>query len=136
YKRINMEKVKKNLETIILLMIIFLMFVVLVIFYENKIKTTETKTFYNNKNEYLTVEVKFVEQIKEDLVSVKGNYLNYVSLDPSIIKKLKNNKTYQFKFKTNNKKVEKGNLTKLFQTYEIIEINIGVKYAEVNQIID
>ncbi|MEG3036044.1 MAG: hypothetical protein RR832_00585 [Bacilli bacterium] len=131
-----MEKVKKNLETIILLMIIFLMFVVLVIFYENKIKTTETKTFYNNKNEYLTVEVKFVEQIKEDLVSVKGNYLNYVSLDPSIIKKLKNNKTYQFKFKTNNKKVEKGNLTKLFQTYEIIEINIGVKYAEVNQIID
>ncbi|MEG0021643.1 MAG: hypothetical protein RSB77_00745 [Bacilli bacterium] len=131
-----MEKVKKNLETIILLMIIFLMFVVLVIFYENKIKTTETKTFYNNKNEYLTVDVKFVEQIKEDLVSVKGNYLNYVSLDPSIIKKLKNNKTYQFKFKTNNKKVEKGNLTKLFQTYEIIEINIGVKYAEVNQIID
>ncbi|MEG0407802.1 MAG: hypothetical protein RR623_02930, partial [Bacilli bacterium] len=108
----------------------------LVIFYENKIKTTETKTFYNNKNEYLTVDVKFVEQIKEDLVSVKGNYLNYVSLDPSIIKKLKNNKTYQFKFKTNNKKVEKGNLTKLFQTYEIIEINIGVKYAEVNQIID
>lgn len=131
-----MEKVKKNLETIILLMIIFLMFVVLVIFYENKIKTIETKTFYNNKNEYLTVDVKFVEQIKEDLVSVKGNYLNYVSLDPSIIKKLKNNKTYQFKFKTNNKKVEKGNLTKLFQTYEIIEINIGVKYAEVNQIID
>ncbi|MEG0266527.1 MAG: hypothetical protein RR659_02645 [Bacilli bacterium] len=131
-----MEKVKKNLETIILLMIIFLMFVVLVIFYENKIKTTETKTFYNNKNEYLTVEEKVVEQIKEDLVSVKGNYLNYVSLDPSIIKKLKNNKTYQFKFKTNNKKVEKGNLTKLFQTYEIIEINIGVKYAEVNQIID
>ncbi|MEG2609064.1 MAG: hypothetical protein RSA91_00145 [Bacilli bacterium] len=131
-----MEKVKKNLETIILLMIIFLMFVVLVIFYENKIKTTETKTFYNNKNEYLTVDVKFVEQIKDDLVSVKGNYLNYVSLDPSIIKKLKNNKTYQFKFKTNNKKVEKGNLTKLFQTYEIIEINIGVKYAEVNQIID
>ncbi|MEG2250537.1 MAG: hypothetical protein RSD09_03055 [Bacilli bacterium] len=131
-----MEKVKKNLETIILLMIIFLMFVVLVIFYENKIKTTETKTFYNNKNEYLTVDVKFVEQIKDDLVSVKGNYLNYVSLDPSIIKKLKSNKTYQFKFKTNNKKVEKGNLTKLFQTYEIIEINIGVKYAEVNQIID
>ncbi|MEG1309685.1 MAG: hypothetical protein RSD06_02265 [Bacilli bacterium] len=131
-----MEKVKKNLETIILLMIIFLMFVVLVIFYENKIKTIETKTFYNNKNEYLTVDVKFVEQIKDDLVSVKGNYLNYVSLDPSIIKKLKSNKTYQFKFKTNNKKVEKGNLTKLFQTYEIIEINIGVKYAEVNQIMD
>lgn len=99
---------KNNIEVIITLIITFLIFVTLVLFYESKIP----KFYDNEKN--LTIEIT-VTDINNNIITINNNH--YFETDTKFEKD-----NYILTLKPNNKLIEKGNITKLLQEYEIIKI--------------
>lgn len=100
---------KNNIEIIISLLITFLIYITLVFFYESKIPN-----YYDNTKNF-KVEVE-VTDINNDIITL--NNVHYLETK----EKLELNKKYYITLKPNEKLIEKDNLTKLMQTYEIVKI--------------
>lgn len=110
---------RKNIEIIILLGIIFFIFTTLVIFYEDKIDSM----YYDNSNNYILLELKVNDLLDDNIAYIENDY---VKLDDEIYSRLKKDLMYTFKFKTSKDKILKGDLNKLFNSYKIEEIHYGI----------
>lgn len=115
-----MKMIKNNIEIIIALFIIFFIFVTLVVFYEEKLD--ENINYYDNTKSYIAVLINYESRVNDTTIIANNGYRNYLELDKQIVDTLKVGSNYEIRLEPNENLVELNNLTKLFQTYEVIGV--------------
>ena len=117
-----MKIIKDNIEVLVTLFVIFFIFVVLVIFYEEKLLENEKKHYFDNSKNTISILVSYESRANDTTIVVNNGYKNYLELDKQLIDTLKIGSIYEIRLETNDELVELNNLTKLFQTYNVIGI--------------
>jgi hypothetical protein len=112
--------IKNNIEIIVALFIIFFIFVTLVVFYEEKLD--ENINYYDNTKSYIAVLINYESRVNDTTIIANNGYRNYLELDKQIVDTLKVGSNYEIRLEPNENLVELNNLTKLFQTYEVIGV--------------
>lgn len=115
-----MKMIKNNIEIIVCMFIIFFIFVTLVVFYEEKLD--ENINYFDNTKSYVAVLINYESRVNDTTIIANNGYRNYLELDKTIIDTLKVGSNYEIRLQPNENLVELNNLTKLFQTYEIIGV--------------
>ena len=115
-----MKIIKNNIEVLVTLFIIFFVFVVLVLFYEEKLLENENKHYFDNSKKSISILVSYESRANDTTIVVNNGYRNYIELSKEIIDTLKVGSIYEIRLETTDELVEKDNLTKLFQTYDVI----------------
>ena len=115
-----MKMIKNNIEIIVALFIIFFIFVTLVVFYEEKLD--ENINYYDNTKSYIAVFINYESRVNDTTIIANNGYRNYLELDKQIVDTLKVGSNYEIRLEPNENLVELNNLTKLFQTYEVIGV--------------
>ncbi|MBQ2409128.1 MAG: hypothetical protein II309_06805 [Bacilli bacterium] len=115
-----MKMIKNNIEIIVALFIIFFIFVTLVVFYEEKLD--ENINYYDNTKSYIAVLINYESRVNDTTIIANNGYRNYLELDKQIVDTLKVGSNYEIRLEPNENLVELNNLTKLFQTYEVIGV--------------
>lgn len=115
-----MKMIKNNIEIIVALFIIFFIFVTLVVFYEEKLD--ENINYYDNTKSYVAVLINYESRVNDTTIIINNGYRNYLELDKQIVDTLKVGSNYEIRLEPNENLVELNNLTKLFQTYEVIGV--------------
>lgn len=117
-----MKIIKNNIEVLVTLFIIFFVFVVLVLFYEEKLLENENKHYFDNSKKSISILVSYESRANDTTIVVNNGYRNYIELSKEIIDTLKVGSFYEIRLETTDELVEKDNLTKLFQTYNVIGV--------------
>jgi hypothetical protein len=117
-----MKIIKNNIEVLVTLFIIFFVFVVLVLFYEEKLLENENKHYFDNSKKNISILVSYESRANDTTIVVNNGYRNYIELSKEIIDTLKVGSIYEIRLETTDELVEKDNLTKLFQTYDVIGV--------------
>ena len=117
-----MKIIKNNIEVLVTLFIIFFIFVVLVLFYEEKLLENENKHYFDNSKKSISILVSYESRANDTTIVVNNGYRNYIELSKEIIDTLKVGSIYEIRLETTDELVEKDNLTKLFQTYDVIGV--------------
>lgn len=117
-----MKIIKNNIEVLVTLFIIFFVFVVLVLFYEEKLLENENKHYFDNSKKSISILVSYESRANDTTIVVNNGYRNYIELSKEIIDTLKVGSIYEIRLETTDELVEKDNLTKLFQTYDVIGV--------------
>ena len=117
-----MKIIKNNIEVLVTLFIIFFVFVVLVLFYEEKLLENEKKHYFDNSKKNISILVSYESRANDTTIVVNNGYRNYIELSKEIIDTLKVGSIYEIRLETTDELVEKDNLTKLFQTYDVIGV--------------
>lgn len=117
-----MKIIKNNIEVLVTLFIIFFVFVVLVLFYEEKLLENENKHYFDNSKKSVSILVSYESRANDTTIVVNNGYRNYIELSKEIIDTLKVGSIYEIRLETTDELVEKDNLTKLFQTYDVIGV--------------
>ena len=115
-----MKMIKNNIEIIVCMFVIFFIFVTLVVFYEEKLD--ENINYFDNTKSYVAVLINYESRVNDTTIIANNGYRNYLELDKTIIDTLKVGSNYEIRLQPNENLVELSNLTKLFQTYEIIGV--------------
>ena len=115
-----MKMIKNNIEIIVALFIIFFIFVTLVVFYEEKLD--ENINYYDNTKSYIAVLINYESRVNDTTIIANNGYRNYLELDKQIVDTLKVGSNYEIRLEPNENLVELNNLTKLFQTYDVIGV--------------
>lgn len=115
-----MKMIKNNIEIIVCMLVIFFIFVTLVVFYEEKLD--ENINYFDNTKSYVAVLINYESRVNDTTIIANNGYRNYLELDKTIIDTLKVGSNYEIRLQPNENLVELNNLTKLFQTYEIIGV--------------
>lgn len=115
-----MKMIKNNIEIIVALFIIFFIFVTLVVFFEEKLD--ENINYYDNTKSYIAVLINYESRVNDTTIIANNGYRNYLELDKQIVDTLKVGSNYEIRLEPNENLVELNNLTKLFQTYEVIGV--------------
>ena len=115
-----MKMIKNNIEIIVCMFVIFFIFVTLVVFYEEKLD--ENINYFDNTKSYVAVLINYESRVNDTTIIANNGYRNYLELDKTIIDTLKVGSNYEIRLQPNENLVELNNLTKLFQTYEIIGV--------------
>ena len=115
-----MKMIKNNIEIVVTLFVIFFIFVTLVVFYEEKLD--ENINYFDNTKSYVAVLINYESRVNDTTIIANNGYRNYLELNKEIIDTLKIGSNYEIRLEPNENLVELNNLTKLFQTYEVIGV--------------
>ena len=129
--------ISKNVETIVLLCIIFYIFFSLVVLYETKINTLEfdsqkynndieetNDNYFEDEDNLYSINVEYIEKINNEYIKVKYNeYIDVIKLDTSLVNTLTLNTNYNIVLvKTSNKMYNMHDLAGVIENNKVKSI--------------